>query len=422
MGGYWGDRGAGLLMNETTVIAAFFIQPSNTLGGQAEELIDLASSERYENLLRTELNLPDAPVRLFPEGQWDMPSIESQQDLDNTEIFTQFVGHAAIALDRLQVADEVVKAFTEAQFEVLSLPTSGRVVLFQPITALRSKLGRLVEPKDSGDEDAQFDSSGGKTPDPELENYLEVLHGSQQAASAVLEGLELDPHDAGCVAILATVSARYLALYPGKAVVEMDRAWTAKVEEFMFTQCEQFNSGLHLTMEDPRSSIERLTVKLCFEAFNTNRLDADAANEIEFAIQTLEQESGATLASEINQLREKLQEDKDRFCFVATVVYGSTDAAEVERLREFRDCCLARFRLGRMFVRRYYDLGPSIASFVAHRRYLQTTIKVFLDVWLFLYGIQLRRVGSVTDALVAIDGSKFKAVNKRVRLLQTTME
>ncbi len=128
-----------------TVIVAYFIQPGGTVGGQADELIDLASNERYENRLRKELGLPNALVRLFREGQWGMPPIATQRDLDERDVFTQFVGHAAIALDRLQVADQLVTSFSEAQFEVLSLPTSGRVILFQAITAPRYQFGRLFE-------------------------------------------------------------------------------------------------------------------------------------------------------------------------------------------------------------------------------------------------------------------------------------
>lgn len=129
---------------ELTVIVAYFIQPTATVGGQADELVDLASSERYEDRLRKELGLPTARVRLFREGEWGMPAITTQQDLDDRETFTQFLGHAAIVLDRLQVADEVVTRFTEDQFEVLSLPTTGRVILFQAISAPKYKLGQLV--------------------------------------------------------------------------------------------------------------------------------------------------------------------------------------------------------------------------------------------------------------------------------------
>jgi hypothetical protein len=128
-----------------TVIVAFFVQPTNTLGGQANEVIDLASEERYKQKLRSELGLPDAHVRLFREGSWGMPPIATGEDLNNPDIFTEFVGHAAAALDRLNVADEIVTAFARDFFEKLTLPTSGRVIQFQAITAPRHKLGELLD-------------------------------------------------------------------------------------------------------------------------------------------------------------------------------------------------------------------------------------------------------------------------------------
>ncbi len=249
-----------------------------------------------------------------------------------------------------------------------------------------------LPPKSPDDEDAESQPLVDKTlQQEELENYVTVLQGSSDAATAVLEGIRLDPNDAGCVALLAAISARFLALYPGKTVVEMNQAWTPRAEKFMFTQCRKFHSGLHLTMEDPRSSFEKLTLKLCFETFDTNTLDDEAVNYIESAIQTLQEISGEKYDKELNQLKEKLQTEKDRFCFVATVVYGSADAVEVDILRKFRDSFLVRFRLGRLFIHHYYELGPSVASFVSQRRHLRSVVRAFFDVGLFLLTRNLSR-------------------------------
>ena len=52
-------------------------------------------------------------------------------------------------------------------------------------------------------------------------------------------------------------------------------------------------------------------------------------------------------------------------CFVATAAYGSPLAADVVALSQFRDRVLVRSRVGALFVRLYYLLSPSMASWVA---------------------------------------------------------
>jgi hypothetical protein len=48
-------------------------------------------------------------------------------------------------------------------------------------------------------------------------------------------------------------------------------------------------------------------------------------------------------------------------CYVATAVYGSPSAPEVEALRRFRDRTLMECAPGRAFVRLYYALSPGLA-------------------------------------------------------------
>lgn len=51
-------------------------------------------------------------------------------------------------------------------------------------------------------------------------------------------------------------------------------------------------------------------------------------------------------------------------CFVATAVYGSDDAPDVQLLRIFRDTVLLRHKLTEQWVRSYYRYGPSVAKLV----------------------------------------------------------
>lgn len=72
---------------------------------------------------------------------------------------------------------------------------------------------------------------------------------------------------------------------------------------------------------------------------------------------------------------------KDDDCFVATVVYRSSHAPEVETLRLYRDLVLARSRMGRIFIRLYYRwLGPVAATIVRlGGEPLHRSVKFFLD-------------------------------------------
>jgi hypothetical protein len=60
-------------------------------------------------------------------------------------------------------------------------------------------------------------------------------------------------------------------------------------------------------------------------------------------------------------------------CFVATVAFGSPLAPEVEFLRSFRDETLLRYSAGRIFIKLYYKLGPSLAKGIS---FSQVSIKI----------------------------------------------
>ena len=67
----------------------------------------------------------------------------------------------------------------------------------------------------------------------------------------------------------------------------------------------------------------------------------------------------------INKLEEVTRFYMGDECFVATSVYGSRDAPQVQALRELRDNCLMKTPTGRAFVRAYYSgLGKLIARII----------------------------------------------------------
>lgn len=66
-------------------------------------------------------------------------------------------------------------------------------------------------------------------------------------------------------------------------------------------------------------------------------------------------------------------------CYIATCVYGSYDCPEVWVLRRFRDRILSNSYLGRLFIRIYYALSPTIVAHFGNRSWFVTVCKAPLD-------------------------------------------
>ena len=64
-------------------------------------------------------------------------------------------------------------------------------------------------------------------------------------------------------------------------------------------------------------------------------------------------------------------EVKKQGCYIATCVYGSYDCPEVWTLRRFRDDTLSKTCLGRLFIRVYYAISPTIIKWFGHTKWFQ---------------------------------------------------
>lgn len=65
-------------------------------------------------------------------------------------------------------------------------------------------------------------------------------------------------------------------------------------------------------------------------------------------------------------------------CFIATAAYGTPMAAELDRLRAFRDSQLLANGSGAAFVDAYYHLSPDAAAWIAARPAARTTARLLL--------------------------------------------
>jgi len=67
-------------------------------------------------------------------------------------------------------------------------------------------------------------------------------------------------------------------------------------------------------------------------------------------------------------------------CFIATEIYGSYDNPKVRVLRKFRDEYLTKNRVGALIVKKYYEVGPKLATKISKRKRIKLIVRtLFLD-------------------------------------------
>lgn len=66
-------------------------------------------------------------------------------------------------------------------------------------------------------------------------------------------------------------------------------------------------------------------------------------------------------------------------CYVATAVYGSYDCPEVWTLRRYRDFQLRPSWLGRVFIKTYYCISPTLVALFGKQKWFVNNCKKILD-------------------------------------------
>ena len=66
-------------------------------------------------------------------------------------------------------------------------------------------------------------------------------------------------------------------------------------------------------------------------------------------------------------------------CYVATCVYGSYDCPQVWTLRRYRDNTLGSTWYGRLFIRTYYAISPTLVKWFGNTNWFKKFWKGFLD-------------------------------------------
>ena len=86
--------------------------------------------------------------------------------------------------------------------------------------------------------------------------------------------------------------------------------------------------------------------------------------------------SGSAIPSNQKQVS---QSSLKEGCYIATAVYGDYNAPEVLLLRMFRDGVLKKSKLGRLFIKIYYAISPTLAHKLKNHPFVNSKIKIILD-------------------------------------------
>lgn len=73
------------------------------------------------------------------------------------------------------------------------------------------------------------------------------------------------------------------------------------------------------------------------------------------------------------------EEQQKSGCYVATCVYGSYDCPQVWTLRRYRDNTLASSWYGRLFIKLYYAVSPTLVKWFGHTKWFKKLWKGKLD-------------------------------------------
>ncbi len=122
------------------------------------------------------------------------------------------------------------------------------------------------------------------------------------------------------------------------------------------------------------SYVNRVTI---YSAYLNDANMAERRQKIAEFKQGLPAEIGSSIADSIDSGKEKAESNNG--CYIATCVYGSYDCPQVWTLRRYRDYTLAETWYGRLFIKAYYAISPTLVKWFGHTNWFKDFWKGNLD-------------------------------------------
>ena len=144
-------------------------------------------------------------------------------------------------------------------------------------------------------------------------------------------------------------------------------------KEGSYWVCQYCGSKNYLTEEELPARESEITLDE-----DVNRLmkkwDSEPDNADKYARLILQIDPNNTRA--LDQLNKK---KGNGGCYIATAVYGSYDCPEVWTLRRYRDNKLAETVGGRLFIKTYYSISPTLVKYLGDKKWFINAWKLLLD-------------------------------------------
>ena len=194
--------------------------------------------------------------------------------------------------------------------------------------------------------------------------------------------IELGDSIARVAMILQSASVNFYNSLPGVAKDPLDKtSRTMLIGELLFVMGDGLrkNNCTAKAVEIYKQAIATLESEVFLTA-STSNVPAQylqTVNRMEDAAKFIRQsEPEYATKRESNKAK---QGDKKGGCYVATCVYGSYDCPQVWTLRRFRDDTLGATWYGRLFIRTYYAVSPTIVKWFGKTTWFKTMWKGTLD-------------------------------------------